>query len=72
MLVYCCLYFIFLLHHLPPPSTPQPHPTPIVCLRIQVNPQNKEHFRSVSQESAFGDFLFAHTILHLVVVNYIG
>ncbi|XP_053529659.1 dolichyl-diphosphooligosaccharide--protein glycosyltransferase subunit dad1 [Ictalurus punctatus] len=43
-----------------------------VCLRIQVNPQNKEHFRSVSQESAFGDFLFAHTILHLVVVNYIG
>lgn len=71
MLVYCCLYFIFLLHHLLPPPTP-PHPTPIVCLRIQVNPQNKEHFRSVSQESAFGDFLFAHTILHLVVVNYIG
>ncbi|XP_026781140.1 dolichyl-diphosphooligosaccharide--protein glycosyltransferase subunit dad1-like [Pangasianodon hypophthalmus] len=43
-----------------------------VCLRIQVNPQNKGHFMFVSPERAFGDFLFAHTILHLVVVNYIG
>ncbi|KAI5623507.1 dolichyl-diphosphooligosaccharide--protein glycosyltransferase subunit DAD1, partial [Silurus asotus] len=43
-----------------------------VCLRIQVNPQNKGHFVYVSPERAFADFLFAHTILHLVVVNYIG
>ncbi|XP_060761371.1 dolichyl-diphosphooligosaccharide--protein glycosyltransferase subunit dad1-like [Neoarius graeffei] len=43
-----------------------------VCLRIQVNPQNKRHFVLVSPERAFADFLFAHTILHLVVVNYIG
>ncbi|KAM9440076.1 dolichyl-diphosphooligosaccharide--protein glycosyltransferase subunit dad1-like [Clarias gariepinus] len=43
-----------------------------VCLRIQVNPRNKYHFVTVSPERAFADFLFAHTILHLVVVNYIG
>ncbi|XP_062843872.1 dolichyl-diphosphooligosaccharide--protein glycosyltransferase subunit DAD1-like [Trichomycterus rosablanca] len=43
-----------------------------VCLRIQVNPQNKDQFISVSPERAFGDFLFASTILHLVVVNFIG
>ncbi|XP_060724799.1 dolichyl-diphosphooligosaccharide--protein glycosyltransferase subunit dad1-like [Tachysurus vachellii] len=43
-----------------------------VCLRIQVNPENKEHFVFVSPERAFADFLFAHAILHLVVINYIG
>lgn len=47
-------------------------PSSIVCLRIQVNPQNKEHFVFVSPERAFADFLFAHAILHLVVINYIG
>ncbi|KAL6468102.1 dolichyl-diphosphooligosaccharide--protein glycosyltransferase subunit dad1 [Colossoma macropomum] len=43
-----------------------------VCLRIQINPQNKGDFLSVSPERAFADFLFAHTVLHLVVVNFIG
>ncbi|XP_007242303.1 dolichyl-diphosphooligosaccharide--protein glycosyltransferase subunit dad1 [Astyanax mexicanus] len=43
-----------------------------VCLRIQINPQNKGEFLSVSPERAFADFLFAHTVLHLVVVNFIG
>uniref|UniRef100_A0A8C1E4Y3 Dolichyl-diphosphooligosaccharide--protein glycosyltransferase subunit DAD1 n=1 Tax=Cyprinus carpio carpio TaxID=630221 RepID=A0A8C1E4Y3_CYPCA len=43
-----------------------------VCLRIQINPQNKGEFLSISPERAFADFLFAHTVLHLVVINFIG
>ncbi|UYV64851.1 DAD1 [Cordylochernes scorpioides] len=43
-----------------------------VCLRLQVNPQNKAHFGHMSAERAFGDFIFAHVILHLVVINFIG
>uniref|UniRef100_UPI00358F7E19 dolichyl-diphosphooligosaccharide--protein glycosyltransferase subunit DAD1 n=1 Tax=Myxine glutinosa TaxID=7769 RepID=UPI00358F7E19 len=42
------------------------------CLRIQVNPQNKNDFLNISPERAFADFLFAHVILHLVVINFIG
>lgn len=45
---------------------------PAVCLRIQINPQNKGDFLSISPERAFADFLFAHTVLHLVVMNFIG
>ncbi|CAB1331972.1 unnamed protein product, partial [Coregonus sp. 'balchen'] len=36
------------------------------CLRIQINPENKGDFLSISQERAFADFLLAHTVLHLV------
>ncbi|XP_061587230.1 dolichyl-diphosphooligosaccharide--protein glycosyltransferase subunit DAD1 [Cololabis saira] len=43
-----------------------------VCLRIQINPQNKGDFLSISPERAFADFLFANTVLHLVVMNFIG
>ncbi|XP_038156358.1 dolichyl-diphosphooligosaccharide--protein glycosyltransferase subunit DAD1 [Cyprinodon tularosa] len=43
-----------------------------VCLRIQINHQNKGDFLSISPERAFADFLFAHTVLHLVVMNFIG
>ncbi|MCJ8742012.1 hypothetical protein PDJAM_G00077380 [Pangasius djambal] len=43
-----------------------------VCLRIQINPQNKAEFLSISPERAFADFLFAHTVLHLVVINFVG
>ncbi|XP_054620115.1 dolichyl-diphosphooligosaccharide--protein glycosyltransferase subunit DAD1-like [Dunckerocampus dactyliophorus] len=43
-----------------------------VCLRIQINPQNKGDFLSISPERAFADFLVAHTVLHLVVMNFIG
>ncbi|XP_030043247.1 dolichyl-diphosphooligosaccharide--protein glycosyltransferase subunit DAD1 [Microcaecilia unicolor] len=43
-----------------------------VCLRIQINPQNKSDFQSISPERAFADFLFASIILHLVVVNFVG
>ncbi|KAM6948407.1 dolichyl-diphosphooligosaccharide--protein glycosyltransferase subunit dad1-like [Aplochiton taeniatus] len=43
-----------------------------VCLRIQINPENKGDFLSISPERAFADFLFAHTVLHLVVMNFIG
>lgn len=41
-------------------------------LRIQVNPENKAEFPHISPERAFADFIFAHVILHLVVVNFIG
>lgn len=43
-----------------------------VCLRLQVNPQNKTEFNDISHERAFADFIFAHIILHLVVINFIG
>lgn len=43
-----------------------------VCLRIQINPQNKADFQGISPERAFADFLFASTILHLVVMNFVG
>jgi oligosaccharyltransferase complex subunit epsilon len=43
-----------------------------VCLRIQVNPENKSEFGSISPERAFADFIFAHVVLHLVVINFIG
>lgn len=43
-----------------------------VCLRLQVNPQNKGQFVSISPERGFADFIFAHIILHLVVMNFIG
>jgi len=43
-----------------------------VCLRLQVNPQNKADFGDISQERAFADFIFAHIVLHLVVINFIG
>nr|CAG4652344.1 EOG090X0KAT [Triops cancriformis] len=43
-----------------------------VCLRLQVNPQNKTEFSKVSPERAFADFIFAHVVLHLTVVNFIG
>lgn len=45
---------------------------PIVCLRIQSNPQNKSQFVDIGPERAFGDFLVASLVLHLVVINFIG
>lgn len=43
-----------------------------VCLRVQVNTENKSEFRELKDERAFADFIFAHVILHLVVINFIG
>ncbi|XP_005113102.1 dolichyl-diphosphooligosaccharide--protein glycosyltransferase subunit DAD1 [Aplysia californica] len=43
-----------------------------VCLRLQSNPQNKSEFSGISPERSFADFVFAHIILHLVVMNFIG
>jgi len=43
-----------------------------VCLRLQVNPANKSQFAGISPERGFADFIFAHIILHLVVVNFLG
>ncbi|XP_031624607.1 dolichyl-diphosphooligosaccharide--protein glycosyltransferase subunit DAD1 [Contarinia nasturtii] len=43
-----------------------------VCLRLQVNPDNKQQFAGISPERGFADFIFAHVILHLVVFNFIG
>ena len=40
-------------------------------LRIQLNKANQLTFK-VSPERAFADFVFAHVILHLVVINFIG
>ncbi|GAA5975519.1 hypothetical protein JCM11641_004295 [Rhodosporidiobolus odoratus] len=46
----------------------------VLCgaLRIQVNPQNKETFPTISPERAFGDFLFGSLTLHFFVYNYLG
>ncbi|CAG9863879.1 unnamed protein product [Phyllotreta striolata] len=43
-----------------------------VCLRLQVNPENKMQFSGISPERGFADFIFAHVVLHLVVMNFIG
>ncbi|CAH0551460.1 unnamed protein product [Brassicogethes aeneus] len=43
-----------------------------VCLRLQVNPENKHQFAGISPERGFADFIFAHVVLHLVVMNFIG
>ncbi|XP_028898867.1 dolichyl-diphosphooligosaccharide--protein glycosyltransferase subunit DAD1 [Zeugodacus cucurbitae] len=43
-----------------------------VCLRLQANPLNKAIFAGISPERGFADFIFAHVILHLVVMNFIG
>ncbi|VDP19713.1 unnamed protein product [Heligmosomoides polygyrus] len=40
------------------------------CLRMQVNEENKSEFSHISPERAFADFIFAHVVLHLVVVNF--
>ena len=42
------------------------------CLRLQVNPANKGQFEQISPERAFADFIFAHVVLHLTVMNFIG
>ena len=41
-----------------------------VCLRIQTNPANMTVFKDISVERAFADFIFAHCVLHLVVMKY--
>merc|ERR1711971_750863 len=43
-----------------------------VCLRLQVNPDNKDQFDSISAERGFADFIFAHVVLHLIVINFLG
>ena len=43
-----------------------------VGLRLQVNQENNEDFNGISKERAFADFIFAHVVLHLVVINFIG
>lgn len=43
-----------------------------VCLRLQVNPENKNEFQGLSAERGFADFIFAHLVLHIVVINFIG
>ncbi|KAJ8926086.1 hypothetical protein NQ315_009943 [Exocentrus adspersus] len=43
-----------------------------VCLRLQANPENKSQFAGISPERGFADFIFAHIVLHLVVMNFIG
>ncbi|XP_013192662.1 dolichyl-diphosphooligosaccharide--protein glycosyltransferase subunit DAD1 [Amyelois transitella] len=43
-----------------------------VCLRLQVNPENKAEFQGLSPERGFADFIFAHLVLHIVVINFIG
>ncbi len=44
----------------------------LACLRLQVNPANKGQFEQISPERAFADFIFAHVVLHLTVMNFIG
>lgn len=44
----------------------------LVCLRLQSNPQNKAQFSGISPERGFADFIFAHIVLHIVVVNFMG
>ncbi|VDO04737.1 unnamed protein product [Rodentolepis nana] len=43
-----------------------------VCLRMHSNPQNKDVFPDYMPEWAFGNFIFAHVVLHLAVFNFMG
>ncbi|KAF4383792.1 hypothetical protein CsatB_003622 [Cannabis sativa] len=42
-----------------------------VCLRIQVNKENKE-FKDLPAERAFADFVLCNLVLHLVIMNFLG
>ncbi|KAK1301963.1 Dolichyl-diphosphooligosaccharide--protein glycosyltransferase subunit DAD1 [Acorus calamus] len=42
-----------------------------VCLRIQVNKENKE-FKDLPPERAFADFILCNLVLHLVIMNFLG
>ncbi|EXC25885.1 Defender against cell death 1 [Morus notabilis] len=42
-----------------------------VCLRIQVNKENKE-FKDLPPERAFADFVLCNLVLHLVIINFLG
>ncbi|XP_022145466.1 dolichyl-diphosphooligosaccharide--protein glycosyltransferase subunit DAD1 [Momordica charantia] len=42
-----------------------------VCLRIQVNKENKE-FKDLAPERAFADFVLCNLVLHLVIINFLG
>nr|Q9ZRA3.1 RecName: Full=Dolichyl-diphosphooligosaccharide--protein glycosyltransferase subunit DAD1; Short=Oligosaccharyl transferase subunit DAD1; AltName: Full=Defender against cell death 1; Short=DAD-1; AltName: Full=Peadad [Pisum sativum]AAC77357.1 defender against death homolog Peadad [Pisum sativum] len=42
-----------------------------VCLRIQVNKENKE-FKDLGPERAFADFVLCNLVLHLVIMNFLG
>ncbi|XP_038973870.1 dolichyl-diphosphooligosaccharide--protein glycosyltransferase subunit DAD1-like isoform X2 [Phoenix dactylifera] len=42
-----------------------------VCLRIQVNKENKE-FKDLPPERAYADFVFCNLVLHLVIMNFLG
>ncbi|XP_051114603.1 dolichyl-diphosphooligosaccharide--protein glycosyltransferase subunit DAD1 [Andrographis paniculata] len=42
-----------------------------VCLRIQVNKENKE-FKDLPPERAFADFILSNLVLHLVIMNFLG
>ena len=57
----CCQFIIFFYV-----------PSNIASYRIQINKQNQGLFEGISSERAFADFMFAHVVLHLVVVNFIG
>ncbi|KAH0644369.1 hypothetical protein KY284_032253 [Solanum tuberosum] len=42
-----------------------------VCLRIQVNKENKE-FKDLPPERAYADFILSNLVLHLVIMNFLG
>lgn len=42
-----------------------------VCLRMQVNKENKE-FKDLSPARAFADFVLCNLVLHLVIMNFLG
>ncbi|KAE9977046.1 hypothetical protein BLS_001695 [Venturia inaequalis] len=41
-------------------------------LRMQTNPENREEFKSISDERAFADFIFGSMLLHFFCVNFIN
>ncbi|XP_009366821.2 dolichyl-diphosphooligosaccharide--protein glycosyltransferase subunit DAD1 [Pyrus x bretschneideri] len=42
-----------------------------VCLRIQVNKENKE-FKDLAPERAFADFVLCNLVLRSVIMNFLG
>ena len=44
----------------------------MVCLRMQIDPANRELFKDTSRERAFADFVFCNLIMHFICINFIG
>lgn len=68
---FCSLGF-FVLTGAGPAAGLAPAPPPTVCLRMQLDPTNKDFKDSISPERAFADYVLCNLVLFLAVWNFMG